>query len=623
MNKLTTLLFFLLLLANNNSFAQVNYTANDQVSPYDGKFRYGTNFGYYPGWLDLQTADVVVGNGTLPGIGIDAIRGSLPQHFLEAWNYEIRVDFYDHYKSLGANDHLVFVGYPKEEDKDPVEYCAGEKSELIFKNMYEPIWDGGANGTPYNDENEYAAYLYKIVSNHTTHVKFWEITNEPDFTTDVGKAFGEPGQLGNWWDNAPEPCDMALKAPIYHYIRMLRISWEVIKTIDPTAYVTTGGLGNPAFLDAICRYTDNPNGGAVTTDYPLKGGAYFDVMSYHFYPHFDNSLRTFNGLDWDYHRNSDSAAEGLAANKKTFQEVMAKYGYDGNQYPKKLWLISETNVPRKAFNNIYFGSNEGQINYTIKMLIEAQKENLTQIYFYNVSDNQPESQAGWEFNLMGQLKYLGDYTYPNYEVNDQGVALKTTHDLLTTKKYEKELTEKMNFPSDVNGAVFVGNGDTTAIVWAKTTMDQSEIASATYDLPNGASFSNGEFFTWDFSRTNAPIDIVGNNIDLNGSPIFFKISGLENGTSSTHTIDNQLLANVFPNPTNGNFQISLKTEKRGQANISILNAQGKLVRWIKKGKILRSGNHTFEIENDLSKGLYFIKIDLKENGQRIIKLVIK
>ena len=118
-----------------NSFAQVNYTANDQVSPYDGKFRYGTNFGYYPDWLDLQTADVVVGNGTLPGIGIDAIRGSLPQHFLEAWNYEIRVDFYDHYKSLGANDHLVFVGYPKEEDKDPVEYCAGEKSELIFKNM--------------------------------------------------------------------------------------------------------------------------------------------------------------------------------------------------------------------------------------------------------------------------------------------------------------------------------------------------------------------------------------------------------------------------------------------------------------------------------------------------------
>ena len=212
--------------------AQVNYTALDRVNSYNEKFRYGTNFGVYPGWIDLQTADVVVGNGTLPGIGIDAIRGSLPHFFLEEWNYEIRKDWYAHYQSLGANNHLVFVGYPSEVARDPEEYCTGSHSEL-FKNLYEPIWDNN-NGTPYNENNEYAAYLYRTVEIYKDHVKFWEIMNEPDFTTDWTVAFSQPGQPGNWWENVPQPCDMAIKAPFFHYVRMMRISWEVIKSVSYT-----------------------------------------------------------------------------------------------------------------------------------------------------------------------------------------------------------------------------------------------------------------------------------------------------------------------------------------------------------------------------------------------------
>ena len=59
----------------------------------------------------------------------------------------------------------------------------------------------------------------------------------------------------------------------------------------PKAFVAVGGLGWPSYLDVICRHTDEPFDGTATGQYPLKGGAYFDCMSFHSYPHLDNSMR--------------------------------------------------------------------------------------------------------------------------------------------------------------------------------------------------------------------------------------------------------------------------------------------------------------------------------------------
>ena len=599
-------------------FGQVNYTALDQVKPNAGKFRYGTNFGVYAGWLDLQTADVVVGNGTLPGIGIDAIRGSLPHFFLEEWNYEIRKDWYAHYESLGANDHLVFVGYPSEEARDPIEYCTGFQSEL-FENLYEPIWDNN-NGTPYNEDNIYAAYLYKTVEIHKDYVKFWEIMNEPDFTTDWTVAFGQPGQPGNWWENVPQPCDMGIKAPFFHYVRMMRISWEIIKSVDPDAYVLTGGIGNEAFLDALCRYTDNPTDGSVTADYPHKGGAYFDVLSYHMYPHFDNTLRTFNGLDWDYHRHSDRAANGVIAKKESFQQVLDKYGFDGSQYPEKLWLISEMNVPRKTFSNLYFGSNEGQINFTMKSLVKVQQHGFEQVYFYNVSDNQPEDQIGYEFNAMGQLKYLGDYTYPDYEVNDQGIALKTTFDFLNNKTFDEALTHELNMPDAVDGAVFIGTTDTVAVLWAKTTLDQSEDAFTTFPLSNEFTIIDNQAYEWNYSMTNLPRILDDNVLAFNGTPVFFEIS--KNTTSNTKKLVNEIKVQSFPNPSEGQFTVEIFADKSERVSIELKNIQGQIIQEIAKNQKLNVGKNKFESDEKLTSGLYFLSIKTLDGNTQNLKIVI-
>ncbi|HFC00459.1 MAG TPA: hypothetical protein ENJ53_06600, partial [Phaeodactylibacter sp.] len=310
-------------------FSQPTFTANDIVPAYATPFRLGINPNFNGNqWSDEKLASIAAGNAAvgIQGVGVRAFRVPLPENFLDFWGYDIRVDAFQHYEELGILDNTVFLEAPTDEHTDTTSYCAGTTSTM-FANIYEPIWDNGANGTPVNDENYAALYIYKTVLAYKDYVKYWEIWNEPDLDMS-GNGWKPPGMPGNWYDNVPDPCDYKLQAPVYHYIRLLRISYEVIKTIDPDAFVTVGGLGYASFLDIILRHTDNPNGGEVTAEYPLTGGAYFDVLSYHVYPHINGSLKywdnSINGFA--YRRHTDAALDGTVGLKEEFENVLLQYG---------------------------------------------------------------------------------------------------------------------------------------------------------------------------------------------------------------------------------------------------------------------------------------------------------
>ncbi|MEL6941144.1 MAG: hypothetical protein AAFO82_00610, partial [Bacteroidota bacterium] len=233
------------------STAQINFTANDIVPAYNAPFGFGINLGWHRGWTDEQLADLAIGNPEvgIEGVGINTLRPALPENFLEEWGYDIRVNTFKSHVQKGADQNVVFIGYPSEEHRSKEEYCPGIRSEM-FANIYEPIWDGGLNGTPYNDENYYAAYVYELVIRYGDYIRFYEVWNEPDFPK-VTFLVQNRNEERNWWDNNPYPCDYELRAPIFQYIRILRITYEIVKTLDPEAYVAVGGLGKTAFLDAI------------------------------------------------------------------------------------------------------------------------------------------------------------------------------------------------------------------------------------------------------------------------------------------------------------------------------------------------------------------------------------
>ena len=505
-----------------------SYTANDRVTPYSQGFRPGTNLGYFPPWSDAELADIAAGcpEKGVRGAGAKSIRPSLVEHFLDQYGYDARYTTYLHYDSLGLKDNTAIIGFPSDRHRDTTHYCTDYQSEH-FANLYTPIWDNGENGTPYNDTNYLAAYLYRAANLYKPFIKYWEVWNEPGFDFTNVTGWLAPGFEGNWWENDPDPCDYKLRAPIQHYVRTLRIAYEVIKTVDPDAYVTLASVGFTSFLDAILRNTDNPDGGQISPQYPLQGGAYFDAIATHSYPHFDGTLRQWNPatMAFDQERHTDKAAQGLVEVQDTFQKVLDQYGYDGLTYPKKEWIITEINIPRKSFQG-FIGSDETQVNFIIKAYVNAVRQEIRQMHIYDLAETFEFEDAVNEFQLMGLYKRLFE-TFPYGErANDLAIAYKTTSDLLFGNQFDSERTSMLELPDSIDGAAFLGeDGFYTYVLWAKTQIDNSEEANALYSFPPELSDCCGEYNDWRYADGAAWVLNSSASFALSGSPLFIRFRG--------------------------------------------------------------------------------------------------
>ncbi|MBC7776266.1 MAG: T9SS type A sorting domain-containing protein [Phycisphaerae bacterium] len=518
--------------------SQVNFTANNQVVPYSGKFRPGINQGYYPGWDNKTLANLSAGNPAVnqKGIGAKANRQGLYEEVLGIFGYNLNVTDFQHYNALGMGEHVAIVGGPLAWHKDfsQASYCNNPASpnfgvpSNMFGNLYTPIWDGGANGTPYNDNNFFAAYLYQVVSKYKDDVRFWEIWNEPGLDLTGNLGWRDQNYPGNWWLEGPSPCDNILQAPIYNYIRTLRISWEIIKTVDPDSYVCLGSVGYQSFLNALLRNTDNPNNGDISAAYPLTGGAYFDCITYHSYPHFDGSTTNFN-LQY-FERHSDEAADGVVKYREYYQQILDEYGYDGRTFPEKEWIITEINSPRKVFGEAFpgsgtgpfFGGADAQINHMMKALMVAKVNKVHQAHTYQLGDQKNEVDANYEFHLMGLYKNFSAAQPYNVVVNDEGIALKTLTDLVWNTEYDAIRTAAMNLPPAARGYAFRrADGSYIYAIWARTTEDLSENAFANYSFPAGFNMQIVTKYNWDFGYTNSSATIAAQNIQLNARPVFF------------------------------------------------------------------------------------------------------
>ncbi len=597
------ILFLSILTTPLSISAQPNYTANDRVTPYLGGFRAGVNFDIFRGFSDEDLATLAAGNPKLgaTGIGAKAVRPAFFEEFAEVFGYNSRDNAFKYYDTLGLKDNTLIVGFPSPEHRDSTFYCPAVQS-TVFKNLYEPIWDNGANGTPVNDNNYYALYIWKIANKFKKQVKFWEIWNEPGLDFTGGKGWLNRGAPGNWWDNDPEPCDYKLRAPIQTYIRMLRISYEVIKTVDPNAYVVTSGLGFPAFLDAILRNSDNPNKGLKTPQYPLGGGAYFDGIGYHAYPHFDDALRVYNiqRQAFDYFRHSDAAGADMGRTKELFDAVLRDYGYNGQRFPKKQFLITEANVPRKEFGD-FAGSEALQRNWAAKAMVSCLKNNIHQLHVFKIAEETTFETATYSFDVMGFYEHLNYNNKLRPKLTQLGLSYRTSSQILFGKGYDSIQTRAMNLPSNVDGiAVRDTNGVLTYVLWAKTTVDRSEIANATYSFPSNFGYTELIKRDWMFSENQIQTAVSAQNIILTATPIFlteqkFKVSKqfacvgnpiqfedvtpsvsrtwtVETGQNQTATETSRTFARVFPQ--SGEFRVLLDSK---DANGNIFSKQTLLI----------------------------------------------
>lgn len=618
MSKLLLQLTFCVLAACQTCAQPPLQTANDFVPPFTGHFGFGTNLGYYPpNYFDEQLAILARGtpDGAISGAGITCLRPTLPDHFLDYWGYDIRVPAFKLYDSIGLKDNVVFVGYPAPRHRDSTRHCPEAMSE-VFKNLYEPIWDDGSDGTPVNEENYYALYLYKTVSAYKNYVKFWEIWNEPDLDM-KGNAWKSADMPGNWWTNTPQPCEMAIRAPIYSYVRMLRISYEVIKKIDPFAYVCIGGIGYPSFLDAVLRHSDNPNMGVVSTQFPLKGGAYFDCLSYHSYPHIEAAMREWSNQinNFRYFRHSDAGVDGVWNKKNDFDFVLKKFGYDGSKFPKKEWIITEVNLPRKQFYE-FIGSDEAQVNFMLKTLATAPQHGIRQIHTYCLADDKPEKEATSEFSYMGFFENLVDKKFGEGKRHRLADAYKTASELLYQSDFDSARTHALRLPDNIRGAAFCDRANKfTYVLWAKTDTDRSEATRAQFVFPEDWGVKYLEQRYWHSSMTKTKHLVNAKKINLTGEPVFLHETEIsENDYPKT--------PKVLPNPVSNGFAIySFWMFEAGEATIEVFDAKGRLVQFLAEKQSFAAGANQFLLDwSAFAAGTYFIRLQTARD-QSIIPVV--
>lgn len=614
--KLTLASLAIIFLLCTGANAQISFTAQSRVDAYNGNFRYGVNQGWYDAsWDDFSTANIAAGNPSLnvPGIGATTLRPMVFEQFTTQWGINILTQRFQHYSSLGLGEHTLFVDLPvaaAHADNSFYQGCT-EGTSKLYANMYEPIWDGGANGTPVNENNYYALYIYQLAQTYKNHVRFWEIINEPD--QDWGMVGWKDASFADsWWQNAPTACQLKnMYVPIYRYIRLLRISYEVIKYVDQTAYVTPGGIGYASFLDCLLRYTDNPADGTVSAQYPVTGGGYFDVLSFHAYPHLNMGSSN---------RHSDRANEVFSNSITAFENVLSNRGYNGTTFPKKYFICTENNAPRKSIGGS-FGGPEAQRNYIIKSFIACQKKGLLQAQLYSLGDIQPYATATDPFNVMGLYTDLhnigplwnsGQYLQ---QVTDGGIAFKTTSQKLSGYRYNAALTTSLNLPATVDGAAFTSSTDIIYVLWAKTNTDLSETASAVYSIPAAANPTDQLYrFEWNTSSTGLSTNVSKNNISLSASPVFLKnnyaVLALPVDTSSTNTSGNVMVTSVYPNPAREHASLSISVKKYTEIMVELFDAGGKKAGTILFKRYLRTGNHqlALSIPAGIRSGVYMYRI---------------
>ena len=443
--------------------------------------------------------------------GLSTQRKEFSEETLTKKGYDSEIQNLNYAITLGQTDLIGFLTNPTKNhstsETDNKRYPPG--------NLYTDIFIIEDNIKKVNPQNYWAYHVFQTVNKYQQYIKIWEIWNEPDFTNNLNYI--------KEWNNRP-PLDKELinwHGSIYHFIRLLRISYEVIKFIDKDAFVAIGGITQPYFFKWILNNTDNYlEEGKVSKEYPYYGGAYFDCVSFHEYPH--QNITDIQSDEFIYDKGSDILIKKFITAKKNLEYYLNLYKFDDVTYPKKLFVSSTTGVASYSIDEL-IGGEEVRQNFLLKLPFYSMENNIRQIHFESVVDK----------NLHNIFSKMGDYENVASETLETAKMKNSTKTRLTLNKlnieklrFDKEKTEEFRkkLPNDVYGIVlsayFVKENEDhfynyVYAVWLKCT--NGEIVST-----KKISFESEYKVTMiNYLGNEVKLDNTKIEVDISGTPIFF------------------------------------------------------------------------------------------------------
>jgi hypothetical protein len=442
-------------------------------------FTYGVNLGYYGSNLN-DTMESQLGLAA----GADSHRHKLTEVFLDQWGDTIHVAELQAMIMAGERDIVCNLIGPSAANSNAP--AGGNTEQYSPKNLDQPIFTSNGDVNP---ANAWAAFVERVVKTYSPYIHTWEVWNEPD---QVG---------GNWqatqtWDTQPpKPSDLTWwNDTIFAYIRLLRVTYAVVHKLDPQGKVTLGGIGYPSFLNAILRYTDEPTAGAVDAAHPAKGGAYFDEVSFHYYPIFSPG-------------NSDAGAKGLVTLHDQLQAELVKANVVG-----KGFIVTESGAPRYAL-----GTNPGGVDYAhdylVKAMALAQGAGIGRIDWFILGDDKDPGASMNPYDYMGPYQNLTTVSGASSAViTETGIAYATMGHLLAGSLLDGATTTALSLPAGTRGVALRTSAQQHAyVVWAEAA--SGETATGMVTLPAGGPAS---VYAWDHSKTQAVSTVMpsGGNVQV-------------------------------------------------------------------------------------------------------------
>jgi hypothetical protein len=181
--------------------------------------------------------------------------------------------------------------------------AASRNIQVILTLVDSPSWASTFRSGPIDrvDLGELTEFIQAAVARYGAppyNVKYWEFYNEPD---NCSELWAEQSGFGLFGHN-PQA-----------YVDILAAAYRPIKEVDPTAQVLLGGLAYDFWIE---------DGGVFVRDFLDQvlhrgGGAYFDVMNFHYY------APAFRGRWAPY---GDGA--GLVGKANYLRQVLASHGQE-------------------------------------------------------------------------------------------------------------------------------------------------------------------------------------------------------------------------------------------------------------------------------------------------------
>jgi hypothetical protein len=431
-----------------------------------GKLRIGVNHGHRnSSWGDAQDSELS------RDAGCNSARLKLPETHLDTWGWDIELGDMASYADHGKRDLVAFlIGPTRPHSSAPVDVADWELEHWAPTNLYEPVTIDGA----INPANYWGAYVHQTVSTYRDHVKIWEVWNEPDWVPDWQVTL-------TWYDSPPTAEQLPrFNADIFAYVRMLRVTSEAALLADPDAKIALGGLGWESFLDALVRYSDDPQAGVLGGEYPDGGAAYFDILNYHFYPH-------YSGVD------SSGSARAFADKCGAMNAVLIDHGHAA-----KPCMATESGASHESITEVPSGPEYAR-HYAIKLMALAHGAGILGVDWFALSDGAPVGMSSDPYAYMGlYLDIAGLAATSDATKTDTGIALASYGSLFGEALVDLGGIEALALPPEVDGVALRLPDDRRAwVLWA-VDGDLDEDESASYELATDTPVAVHQ---WDWSQT--------------------------------------------------------------------------------------------------------------------------